>query len=192
MPVPCPGHDRGTVMRARALKLALCLSTLACPQVGNNQATIAQGGNVRETIDAWLLCQECTDGELDSLVALETLLPGATVDNLSTDLLAGPSSTRRTNIEQQLAGSFAEDSAYDVAEGVTPTLSSVDYIQIYRGNYVAVYRSRAAIALGRIGGARAGAALDSAVAGQLRQSSDSLRSDVKQDVQFARDSLWTP
>src|SRR6266496_3162209 len=63
MPVPCPGYDRDDTVRCCALELVLCLVALACG--GNNQEPIAPGGHVRETIDAWLLCHECTDGELD-------------------------------------------------------------------------------------------------------------------------------
>jgi hypothetical protein len=190
MPVSCAGHDRGTV-RKLALELVLCLVTLACGQGGSNQETIAPSGHGRETIDAWLLCQECSDGELDSLTALGKLLP-ATVESLSTDLLAGPSPDRRANIEQQLRASFTEDSVDELTADVAPTISSVEYIQVYKGNYVAVYRARAAIALGKIGGTRAGTALDSAIAGRLRPSSDSLRPDVKADVKYARDQLWAP
>ena len=46
-------------------------------------------GSGRKGFDAWLLRQDCTDGELDSLTALGNLHP-AVVESLSTDLLAGP------------------------------------------------------------------------------------------------------
>jgi hypothetical protein len=191
MPDACPGHHRGGGAVKHALGYVLCLVALGCGGSQNQQAPINPGQNNRATIDAWLLCHECTDGELESLTALGKLLPAA-VESLSTDLLAGPSAARRKFIEKQLLASFTEDSVDELTAGVTPTISSVDYIQVYKGNYVAVYRARAAIALGKIGGTRAGTALDSAIAGQLRPSSDSLRPDVKADVKYAKDQLWAP
>jgi hypothetical protein len=169
--------------------LVVCLVALAC---GDNSQTINPAGVHREILDAWLLCHDCTDGELDSLAAFGKQYPVAVVESLSTDLLAGPSSGRRANIDQQLEKSFTEDTAYEGATGGTVTMLSAEFIQVYSGNYVAVYRARAAIGLGRIGGDRARATLDSAIAGHLRPLSDSLRPDVRVAVRFARDSLWAP
>jgi hypothetical protein len=190
MPDACPGHHRGTAVR-QALWSVLCLVALGCGGSQTNQAALVPGQSPRDRIDPWLLCQDCTDGELDSLTALGKLLP-ATVESLSTDLLAGPTAARISNIEQQLEAGFSEDTAYENSAGVTTTITSTDYIRLYSGNYVAVYRARAAVALARIGGVRAGAVLDSAVAGQLRPPSEPLRPDVKVAVKSARDTLWAP
>jgi hypothetical protein len=190
MPDACPGHHRGSAVR-HGLACVLCLVVLGCGDCQDNKALVVAGQNVREIIDPWLLCHDCTDGELDSLTALGKLVP-ETVESLSTDLLAGPSATRRANIEQQLEESFTEDTAYEASTGVTPTISSTEYVRLYASNYVAVYRARAGVALARIGGVRAGAALDSAIADQLRSASEPLRADVKKAVKSARDSLWAP
>lgn len=177
--------------RCRARRWLPCLVALAFTQGGCNGPSVLPVGSGRERIDAWLLCQDCTDGELDSLTALGNLHP-AVVESLSTDLLAGPSATRRSNIEQQVHLSFDADTAYEHSEGAASTISSADYVALYTGNYVAVYRARAAVALAAIGGPRAGTALDSAIADQLRPGSDSLRPDVKQTVIEVKDTLWEP
>ena len=192
---PCPGH--GPVMsaprprRGRARGWLPCLLALALTQGGCNGQNVLPVASGRERIDAWLLCQDCTDGELDSLTALGNLHP-AVVESLSTDLLAGPSATRRSNIQQQVDLSFDADTAYEHSVGAATTISSADYVALYTGNYVAVYRARAAVALAAIGGPRAGTALDSAIADQLRPGSDSLRPDVKQTVVDVKDTLWEP
>ena len=173
--------------RRRAWGVLPCLLVWAC----NPTAQAVPVGEVREITDPWLLCHDCTDGELDSLAALGKVNP-AVAETLSTDLLFGPVPARRLNIEQQLQHTFDGDTAFEIAAGVTPSISSVDYIQLYAGNYVAVYRARAAIALAAIGGGRAGAALDSAITGQLRQGSEALRPDVTQTVTVVKDSLWSP
>ena len=147
-------------------------------------------GSGRERIDAWLLCQDCTDGELDSLTALGNLHP-AVVESLSTDLLAGPSATRRSNIEQQVHLSFDADTAYEHSGGrfhhFVGGLRRAVYGELCRR--VPRPRRRGS---GRHRGARAGTALDSAIADQLRPGSDSLRPDVKQTVIEVKDTLWEP
>lgn len=175
----------------RGLRVLPCLLALACSQGGKSASTVAAEGTGRDVIDAWLLCQDCTDGELDSLTALGKLQPEV-VESLGTDLLSGPAPARRKNIEQQLARTFTADTAYEHAAGVTSTLSSTDFVSLYAENYVAVYRAHAAMALAAIGGSRAGLVLDSAIARQLRPGSDSLRPDVRTAVKSARDTLWEP
>lgn len=175
----------------RGLRVLPCLLALACGQEEKPASTVAPEGTGRHAVDAWLLCQDCTDGELDSLTALGKLHPEV-VETLGTDLLSGPAPARRANIEQQLERTFTADTAYEHAAGVTSTLSSTDFVSLYADNYVAVYRAHAAMALAAIGGSRAGLVLDSAVAGQLRPGSDSLRPDVLTAVKAARDNLWEP
>jgi hypothetical protein len=178
-------------MRARPSRLHALpwLLVLACIQSSTPPAA-SVGLSDREVIDPWLLCQDCTDGELDTVTAAGKLRP-TVVETLSTDLLAGPSATRRTNIRAQVEQSFDRDTAYTNAAGLTPNFASVDYIELYEDNYVAVFRTHAGIALAAIGGPRAKTALDSAVTGALRPGSDPLRGDVQQAVTAARDTLWT-
>ena len=167
----------------------LCAMALGFAQCAG--PAVVPAGSSRDRIDAWLLCYDCIDGELDSLTVDGRVHP-AVVESLSTDLLSGPAPVRRSNVEQQLVRSFSADTAYEVAAGLAPSITRADYISLYLGNYVAVYRAHAGIALSAIGGSRAKTALDSAVAGKVRPGSDPLRPDVAEAVKAARDTLWAP
>ena len=147
----------------------------------------------RARIYSWLQCEECVDGELAAVKALGTgwRTGKATVDSLSDDLLAGPSAQRRANVEHQFLVSFKSDSAeaiLSVLPSVLP-VTSTEYVRHYQDNFVNLFRIRAAIALARIGGSKATAVLDSAVAKHFRTQGDTLRPDAQLDLLFVRDSI---
>ena len=148
----------------------------------------------RGDVLSWLECEECVDGELSRVIHLGHgwRTGAATSDSLIDDLLAGPGTGRTANISQQFLAAFHDDSVASSTAGGGFPVGSPQYIRHYVGNYVAVYRGRAAIALARIGGKRARAALDSARAGHLRQPTDSLRPDVLDEVAFGLDSILGP
>jgi PBS lyase HEAT-like repeat len=116
------------------------------------------------SIQRWLLCEECTAGERDSVVALG--------DRAVTTLgkaLQGPTQDRLQNIRTQVEAAYARISSHVV----TPQA----YVAHYLDNYVATYQSRAAVALARIGTPRAQAVLRDAL------SHDSVyRSDVRRTL----------
>lgn len=145
----------------------------------------------RRVIDGWLMCIECDNAQLDSVRALGTRKPQATVDTLSRDLLAGPLDQRLANIQQQFATSYQTLAEQAASEGASVGVTQGQYVSHYLASFSAVYRIRAAIALAHIGGAAAGnalnAALDSAAAG-----SPNFGTRVQAMVRFGRDSLWTP
>jgi hypothetical protein len=172
-----------------ALRALPWLLAVACSQGGGGGQAASPGVADRDVIDPWLLCHDCTDGELDTLTVVGRLRP-AVVESLSTDLLGGPAPGRRDNIELQIEQSFATDTAYENSLGIAPPVTAPDYVSQYAENYVAVYRAHAGVALAAIGGARAKTALDSAVAGGLRPGSAPLRPDVQEAVKSARDTLW--
>jgi hypothetical protein len=149
----------------------------------------------RTVIDAWLLCEECVDGELAAVLAAggDSTTRAAAVEHLSAALLAGPSPSRVDNLRQQYLESFEADSVYGLTVlGVAPVTNSPDYVAHYLDNFIAGFRARAALALARIGGRRAQTVLDSALADRLRDPDDSLRADVLSSLRFARDSLLIP
>jgi hypothetical protein len=156
---------------------------------------VRQPMDPRTVVDAWLLCEECVDGELAAVLArgADSTTRAVAVDHLSAALLAGPSPTRIANLRQQYLESFEADSVYgQTVLGVAPLANSPDYVAHYLDNFIAVFRARAALALARIGGPRAQAVLDSALADRLRDPDDSLRVDVLASLRFARDSLLIP
>lgn len=143
----------------------------------------------RPTVNAWLTCVECSDGELDSLRALAARAP-ATVDTLRTDLLQGPSAAQRGRLTQQLTTTYQRLAALGAGvPAVVPLpFSQGEFVALYLDKMVAIYRGRAAHALGAIGGVRARAVLDSA----LQLPTSTFPPDLLARIQFARDSLLGP
>ena len=102
------------------------------------------------TVRRWLLCEECREGELDSVVAL-----GDKVTAALGEAVKGPPVAGRENIQRQAEATFARLAS--------PPLQRQVYVQHFVDNYVATYQSRAGVALGLIGTPRAHAALVEAV-----------------------------
>jgi hypothetical protein len=86
------------------------------------------------SIRRWLLCEECTDGELDSVLALGD----RAVDPLASALI-GPPLEGIENIRRQVQGMYAR--------APVDSIDSSQYMSYYLGNYVALYQRRAAVAL---------------------------------------------
>lgn len=158
----------------------------------------------RSTLTHLLRCEECSAADFDAVKNLAASKP-AVVDTLSEDLLRGPSPEQRSRVRRQFLETYREDSLFqdslppaDVrrSEHELPLPAVVErsdeFVEHYLGNYVALYRVRAASALARIGGDKPRAALDSALAGHLRSPGDTLRSDVRRAIQLARDRAFAP
>jgi hypothetical protein len=142
----------------------------------------------RERVLRWLQCEECTEGELDSVRSLGS--KPETVDTLSEDLLAGPADYRRANVKEQFESLYTDDSLDAVSEGSQPSLTRAEYVNEYLDNFINLYRVRAARALAEIGGPKAKAVLDSAVSGYARTPGDTLRADAQRRVLYVRDSIY--
>jgi len=136
----------------------------------------------QQTIIAWMACEECDEGERDSVA----VLGHAAVPQLATYLLHGPPDSRVASYEKHLGDLRRRLAAYATTHPDIGALEdSVAYVAGYLANYDALYRSRAAFSLGDIGGSPAQLALQAAAARPLR-------GDVLQHVTFALDSLWHP
>lgn len=162
----------------RLLPLLAALGVAACDELSSAE---------RRTLDTWLGCIECNEGELDSVVALASRKRPATVAALRDDLLAGPSPVRRQSMGRQL------DSSYKVLVAVRspdPAPPRVAFVRRYLDNLIGVYRIRSAVALATIGGSDVLPALDSAASNTLRTPGDSLRPIDSVAVRFARDVTW--
>jgi hypothetical protein len=170
----------------RALWLAVCLVVCGAAVYGCSGLSSAE----RATIDAWLLCRECSDHELDSVRALGARERSATIDALSADLLTGPSLTHRNHIRQQLIRTHAAITSWASSHGVAVPMTQTDYVAMYLSNFVAVSKIRAAYALGRPGGLDTKHPLDSAAA--VPVDTNGFRADVLKAVKYVRDSVWTP
>jgi hypothetical protein len=160
----------------RSWRLGLLLVVMS----GSACEPLSPGEHV--TVLRWLECEECDRGQLDSVVALG----GSAVPALTAYLWKGPPKARVSRLTAHLVKSHAQVNTYSAALSPTDSLSEATlFVRRYVRNYTATYQSRAARALGLIGGLRARAALEISLLG-------SLRSDVQAQVHLARDSLWTP
>ena len=110
-----------------------------------------------DEITPWLLCDECVDGELDSVVAL-----GARAVPALGRALIGPPAGRRDNMRRQLVSRWNRIAVYLADEGRQPAMTQTDYVTQNIEHYEISYQRRSAIALGRIGGRRAIRALEGA------------------------------
>ena len=157
--------------------------------------TTVPAGRARKTnrplLLHWLQCYECTDGELDSVVALGKARSSgaATIDTLRRDLYAGPSAERRANVRRQLDATYIEDSTETALDGEPMAVTRAAYVGPLLDNFVSVWRIRAAKALSRIGGPAARAALDFTLTAPPPTRSDTLRRDTRRALQLARDSV---
>ena len=111
----------------RAVLLGILLALQAC----GDDSTPAE----RRAVEEWLLCEECSEGELDSVIAL-----GDRAVPLLKDALEGPTDDRRANMRQQAEAMWRGMSD-------TTVVAFQAFLEHYDANYVASYQSRAAVAL---------------------------------------------
>jgi hypothetical protein len=129
--------------------------------------------NPRElrTIEAWLHCDECTDGERSAVKAIG----GRAVKTLEKLLRQGPSPARRDLMRAQFAASYTPTPAV--------TLTRDEYAAQLLENFVANYQKRSAVSLADIGGRRARSALQRALDDTV---SLNYRADVVRVIRIAR------
>lgn len=138
-----------------------------------------RAAQARRTIVAWLECEECTEGQLKSVVRLGDLA----VPTLSATLAEGPSPASRESLKRHLVATYGQLVEYGKSHPEAKLeMSEGDYIKTYAENYVALYRVRSATALGAIGGSAARKALEKAL-----EKPD--REDVKLTVKEALEKL---
>lgn len=137
-------------MNPRYGLLAMILMLPACDSL-----TPAEQRNLQR----WLLCEECVEGERDSIDAL-----GDRAVKALEKALQGPPRKRRDNIRRQAEGLYARIAS--------PRVSRDEYVGHYVENYVQTYKRRATVALRRINTPRAHAALVGALQPDTRHRDD--------------------
>ncbi|ALA59288.1 hypothetical protein [Nitrospira moscoviensis] len=162
--------------------LCVCLAEASPAQTSSptvKPATAAkETAAVRNAVHAWLECIECRDEELKSVVALGD----AAVPHLVAALLLGPSPASREVMRQNLFESFQSLQQYAASHTSFQFKSTqIEYIKHYMDNYIALYRTRASVALAEIGGVEAEEALH-AVAGFFRP-------DVEREIKRSVDTI---
>jgi hypothetical protein len=137
------------------------------PPLTPEQATVA-----RRAIINYLECDECEEGELEAVVKQGP----AVVSSLVATLLEGPSRANLETLRRQLITNYRELKEYERTHPDSKVPGTEEqYVKTFTENYIALYRVRAATALGAIGGPEARRALEEA-------SRKSLRTDVQAAV----------
>jgi hypothetical protein len=153
--------------------VAVTVVAAACRQPATGESTegprpsLSQeaSAEARRTIIQWLECEECTEGELDSVLALGRVA----VPTLAATLIDGPAPARLEEQRQHLLALYRRQVEYARSHPrAAPTMSESQYMAVYAGNLLARYRTRSAIALERIGGPTAAEALQRALTLPLR------------------------
>jgi len=140
--------------------------TPAAGGVDINRMTPEQKAEARRAIVAWLECEECTEGQLEAVVKLGA----AAVPSLAASLREGPSPANREVLRRNLIANYRELKEYERSHPeARVAMTEEEYLRTYMENYVALHQTRAAKALGAIGGPEARRALEEATRGQLRE-----------------------
>jgi hypothetical protein len=141
-------------MTARAAALLVLVVALT----GCNRLTPEE----ERTVQRWLLCEECTEGEQAAVVALGPRGERA----LSRALQTGPPKDRIQNMRMQAEAMYARIPS--------PGMTRQQYVDHFLGNYKATYHSRAIAGLQAFGTPTAHAALVEALRHESRYRSDVL------------------
>ena len=161
--------EPGSVARRAATLIIMSLATLAaCGGVSERD---------RELLDIWLTCEECSAGELDSIMRIGDRI----VPRHSTALMDGPSDDAQQNYELQLREIYGERAARAQRNpDIQIRITESEFVERFLGNFVALYRVRAGHALAQIGVPDAAAALaDAAEAARQGHFRDDVAEEVK-------------
>jgi len=144
--------------------------------------TPEESAKATQVLVEWFECEECEAGELSSV----TEYGEAVVPILISTLNQGPSPASRELVHRELETRYDELVAYSNEHpNVKLASSKEEFVTIYLSNYIALYKVRAALALGAIGGKNAEKALESAL-------KDADRDDVRSSIQNALNNINQP
>jgi HEAT repeat protein len=147
------------ILWALMLGLLAGCETTGSPSRSANGFDPEQAQEARATTIKWLECEECVDGELEAVVRLgQDIVP-----SLEAVLHEGLSPAGRKFLESELEKRYDRMMARAEENPRTrPAGTREQFLEQYMGNFEAMYRIRAAIALGEIGGSKANQALQEA------------------------------
>lgn len=136
--------------------------------------------DLRHALIAYMECEECENGELEALKKFgEKAVP-----SLTATLNDGPSPAKTETYRKQLEQAYTDLSNYNAQNKENKIeMSQEQYISTYMENYVALYKMKAARALGAIGGANAKNALEAAL------QNKSQRADITNEIEMALKAL---
>ena len=143
------------------------------------QLTPEESAKATQVLVEWFECEECEAGELSAVTEYGEIV----VPILISTLNEGPSPASRELVRRELETRYNELIAYSNEHpNVKLASNKEEFVTIYLSNYVALYKVRAALALGEIGGMNAEQALKSAL-------NNADRGDVRSSIQNALDNI---
>jgi hypothetical protein len=158
--------------------MTFCLSAPECHKHGTRPSP-EEATQIRQAIVTYLECEECMDGESEAVVKLGR----KAVPTLAAALSEGPSNVQLELLRRHITTTYRKLKEYELTHPETRPLQSEEfYVKLYTNNYVALHQSRAAMALGAIGGAEAKRALEEA-------TRMSLRADVQAAVKASLEKM---
>jgi hypothetical protein len=151
-------------MRTQALTIAYAFAFFGAAAPAARAQPAGQPStpaSVQTVVTSWLECDDCTDGELQAVVKLGS----SAVPSLTDTLLNGLPKPRRDAHTKHLLNRYRALKEYEKTHPDSPmTQTEQEFVSRYLEKYETSHRTRAARALGRIGGAEAANALDKASA----------------------------
>lgn len=142
--------------------------------------SVEQTEAARQALVAWFECEECEEGELQAVAEFgERVVP-----SLRAALLEGASAATEELVRHDLADRYRELQEYARTHPEARTASSKEeFVAMYLGNLHAQYKTRAAEALSRIGGAAAVRALEE---GRNRTNRPDVRASIEAALATAK------
>jgi hypothetical protein len=145
------------------LALACTMAEVSCQR---SIVAVPDAAAARRAMVAYFECEDCIDGELAAVVRFGPSI----VSSLAATLRGGPPPASREIVRSRLARAYggAQDPSWRPSDDPN-AWNQGEYVQHFLDNYVALYQSRAALALGAIGGPNALRALEEAARLPLRE-----------------------
>ena len=132
---------------------------------GSRHPAQGQAGVAYQAVTGWLECEECEEGQLEVVLKQGELA----VPSLGAALERGPSPASLERVRMHLEKSHRDLVEYArTHDEVKVALKEEEYVKAYLENYRALHASRAAEALGKIGGEAARKYLEAAAKRPLR------------------------
>jgi len=134
---------------------------------------------IRQAVVAWLECEECTDGEFETMARYGELA----VPTLGAALERGPSPASLEKYRLHLESTYQKMVEYSRTHHEIKLEQSQDeYVKMYLENYHAHYAVRSAEALGKLGGVEARRYLEAASKRKVREDVDAVVQEAVQRV----------
>jgi hypothetical protein len=147
----------------------LSVSALACGPSNNPPAELStqqaispdKAAEVQRTIVAFMECEECNEGQVEAVKKLGPLA----VESLATLLQEGPPAASRALQREHVVTTYRRLQEYTKShpDSHPVAMSEEETVQLYSQNYITLYQTHAAQALGAIGGDEARKALTHAL-----------------------------